>query len=145
MSADRHRRSVGVALLVVSLILAHLPIPTTAASVPAALVCSSTATSACSEAEALAPDDCCAPAPVVQALDPCCAPTAEAENPGEGGEPCCPSGCKHCPRPCCSAPLALISDVGKLTIEFSATARAELPLPDYTSAAPAGVFHPPRA
>jgi len=144
VSEGRRKRAVGVFLLAISLVLVQLPVPSAAAPAPGALVCSAPSAPACAEVEPAALDDCCAPVPAARAVDSCCAPTADAEAPSEGGDPCCPTGCKHCPRPCCSPPLALIFRGGDLAVQLVAGPKAELPLPDHTSAVLKGVFHPPR-
>lgn len=146
LSRERQRRTLGVALLAVCLVLAHLPLPVASAQAPGALV----DVAACAQADAppSAGDGCCAPiAPqaVVAVPDACCGPSAsEGATPGEGGEPCCPNGCTHCAQSCCSAPLALSVREGDLTVEVLAAQRVELPLPRCTSATPEGIFHPPR-
>lgn len=117
------RTYLAVLALVIGLIFSHLPLPAAPSSVDhlGAVGCEATA-------------------------DDCCGPDAGAEAPADSGpEPCCPDGCQHCPRPCCSAPLALVA-AGAPSLEHGLTApRLDLPPAVFTSAAREGVFHPPRA
>lgn len=146
------RRAAGIFLLALSVLLSHLPLPSAAArTTPGALVCLP-ATSAPSPAT---PAPCCEPAraamspPVmptqIVSLDACCEPAScDEERSGDGADPCCPSGCHQCPRPCCSAPLALMAGRGALMPQVIGTPRLEVQLAEYTSADLRGVFHPPR-
>jgi hypothetical protein len=151
MNRERQRKG-GILLLAISLVLAHLPLSVALASfVPGVLACSAPTTNLCSEAESGEPsfaavDACCPPATalILAAGDDCCAPALSGDTADERGDPCCPSGCKHCPKPCCWTPVTMASqDVGP-ALELLVTPMVELPVPQFTASTLGSIFHPPR-
>tara|TARA_R110002072_G_scaffold42123_2_gene119420 strand:+ start:141 stop:557 length:417 start_codon:yes stop_codon:yes gene_type:complete len=133
--APERPKSLGIWLLVVSLLLTCFPFAPALAAAPGALVVAPEAV--VSAASCL--DDCCEVSAVAIA-DDCCSPEGDEDE-----DPCCPEGCKQCHRPCCSGPLALIAPRES---SFPSSAGRAQPEPQdevLRSARSLGIFHPPRA
>ena len=141
------QRKGGILLLAISLVLAHLPLSVAlASSAPGVLVCSTPTTALCPDAESAAPVDACCPptAQILAAADACCAPALNTETPDEGSDPCCPSDCNHCPKPCCSTPVTVAPQDGSPALQLLVAPMVELPLRQFTASSLGNIFHPPR-